>query len=121
MIITHGLGDEIIAPEGTIDYYRRMQKKMGDKKTTAFSRLFLAPGVDHGFRGTGPAPTGEFQALVRWVEEGQAPDRLIAEKRDSNGKLVRTRPLFPYPAVAKYKGSGSTDEAENFMSSIPVP
>jgi feruloyl esterase len=121
MIITHGLADEIIAPEGTIDYYRRMQKKMGDKKTTMFTRLFLAPGVDHDFRGAGSAPMGEFQALVRWVEEGQAPDRLIAEKRDSNRKLVRTRPLFPYPAVAKYKGSGSTDEAENFMSSIPVP
>ena len=122
MIITHGLGDEIIAPEGTIDYYGRVQRKMdGPEKTMTFARLFMAPGVDHDFRGAGPAPTGEFQALMRWVEEGQAPDHLIAEKRDSNGKLLRTRPLFPYPAVAKYKGSGSTDEAENFMSSIPVP
>jgi feruloyl esterase len=77
--------------------------------------------VDHDFQGAGPAPTGEFQALMKWVEEGQAPDRLIAEKRDSAERIVRTRPLFPYPAVAKYKGNGSTDEAENFVSSLPVP
>jgi feruloyl esterase len=121
IIITHGLGDEIIAPEGTIDYYRRVQKKMGGlKKTMAFARLFMAPGIDHGFRGAGPTPTGEFLTLVRWVEEDKAPDHLIAEKRNSDGKLVRTRPLFPYPAVARYKGSGSTDEAENFISSIPL-
>jgi feruloyl esterase len=120
IIITHGLADEIIAPEGTIDYYRRVLNEMGSKKTATFVRLFMAPGLDHDFRGAGPTPTGEFKALIRWVEEGQAPDHLIAEKRDSNGKLIRSRPLFPYPAVAKYKGIGSTDEGENFMSSIPV-
>jgi feruloyl esterase len=121
MIIIHGFADEIIAPQGTIHYYSRVQKKMGAKKTMAFARLFMAPGVDQDFTGAGPTPTGEFAALVRWVEEGQAPTHLIAEKRDKDGNLVRTRPLFPYPAVAKYKGSGSTNEAGNFVSSIPVP
>jgi feruloyl esterase len=56
------------------------------------------------------------EAIVRWVEEGRPPDKLIAEKRDSNGKVTRTRPLFPYPEVAKYRSSGSTDEAENFVA-----
>ena len=53
------------------------------------------------------------EAILRWVEEGTPPDKLMAEHRDQSGKVTRTRPLFPYPQVAKYKGSGSTDDAEN--------
>jgi len=120
VIIYHGLADQLIPAAGTIDYYKRVQQHMGGaEKTAQFARLFLAPGVDHGFRGAGPTPTGQMDAIVRWVEESQAPDKLIAELRDQNGKIVRTRPLFPYPQVAKYKGSGSTDEAANFVSWTP--
>jgi len=50
------------------------------------------------------------------VEEGKAPDKVIAEKRDAAGKVIRTRPLFPYPQAAQYKGSGSTDEEKHFRS-----
>jgi feruloyl esterase len=60
------------------------------------------------------------EAILRWVEEGTPPDKLMAERRDGSGKVTRTRPLFPYPQVAKYKGTGSTDEAENFVSSPPA-
>jgi feruloyl esterase len=59
-------------------------------------------------------------AIIRWIEEGTAPDKLLAEHRNKNGKVIRTRPLFPYPQVAKYKGTGSTDEAENFVSVSPA-
>ena len=121
VIIYHGLADQLIPADGTIDYYKRVQQQMGGaKKTSEFARLFLVPGVDHGFRGAGPTPTGQMEALVRWVEGGQAPDKLIAERRDASGKVVRTRPLFPYPQVAKYNGSGSSDEAENFASHPPA-
>ena len=58
--------------------------------------------------------------MLRWVEEAQPPDKLIAEKRDESGKVIRTRPLFPYPYVAKYKGSGSPDQAVNFVSTMPL-
>ena len=116
IIIYHGLADQLIPAEGTIDYYKRVQQQMGGaERTSQFARLFLAPGVDHGFHGAGPTPTGQMEAIIRWVEEGQAPYKLIAERRDSNGKVIRTRPLFPFPQVAKYKGSGSTDEAANFV------
>ena len=81
-----------------------------------FVCLFLVLGVNHGFNGPGARPAGVNEALIRWVEEGQAPDKLIAEKRDASGKVIRTRPLFPYPQAAKYKGSGSTDEEKSFMS-----
>jgi hypothetical protein len=119
IIIYHGLADQLIPAEGTVDYYKRVQQRMGGaEKTAQFARLFLVPGVDHGFRGAGVTPTGTMDAIIRWVEDGQAPDKLLAEKRDTSGKVIRTRPLFPYPKIAKYKGSGSTDEAENFKPVI---
>jgi hypothetical protein len=121
IIIYHGLADQLIPAAGTIDYYKRVQQQMGGaKKTAQFARLFLAPGVDHGFRGAGPTPIGQMEAIVRWVEEGKAPDKLMAERKDSTGKVIRTRPLFPFPRIAKYKGRGSTDEAENFVSQLPA-
>jgi feruloyl esterase len=52
-------------------------------------------------------------ALEQWVENGQAPDRILAS-RSTNGRVLRTRPLCPYPQVAVYKGTGSIDEAANF-------
>ena len=108
----------IIPAAGTVDYYKRVVEKMGGvERTKSFARLFLAPGVDHGFRGPGPTPTKVFDAVMSWVEEGHAPDKLMAEKRDPEGKVIRRRPLFPYPQLARYKGSGSTDEAENFEAS----
>jgi len=117
VIIYHGTADQLIPAAGSIDYYKRVQQRMGGEKATAkFARLFLVPGVDHGFNGAGSKPVGVNEALIRWVEEGKAPDKLIAEKRDKAGKVVRTRPLFPYPEIAKYKGSGSTDEEKNFGS-----
>jgi hypothetical protein len=75
--------------------------------------------VDHGFRGAGATPVGQDLDLIRWVEDGKAPDKLLAEKRDPSGKVLRTRPLFPYPRFAKYKGSGSPDAAENFINTSP--
>jgi len=117
VIILHGLADQLITAAGTIDYYKRVQQRIGGEKDTAkFARLFLVPGVDHGFHGAGVTPTGQMEAILRWVEEGKAPDKLIGEKRDSKGKVTRTRPLFPYPLTAKYKGHGSTDDAVNFES-----
>ena len=120
VIIYHGLTDQLIPAAGTIDYYRRVQQQMGGaEKTAQFARLFLAPGVDHGFRGAGATPTGLTEAIVRWVEEGVAPEKLLAEKRGANGRVTQTRPLFPHPNVAKYKGEGSTDDAANFVSRGP--
>ena len=121
LIILHGLADQVVPAAGTIDYYQQVQQKMGGaEKTKQFARLFLVPGVDHGFRGAA-APIDYVDAILRWVEEAQPPDLLIAELRNQDGKVVRTRPLFPYPQVAKYKGSGSIDEAANFVASPLAP
>lgn len=122
IIILHGLADQQIPAHGTIDYYRKVQQQMGGAEATAqFARLFLAPGTNHGYHGIAPAPTGEVDAIVRWVEEGKAPDQLLAERWDKSGKLLRSRPLYPYPLVATYKGSGSADDAANFGPALPTP
>jgi hypothetical protein len=118
VIIYHGLADQLIPSEGTVDYFKRVQQRMGGPDRTAqFARLFLAPGVDHGFRGKGATPTGLADAIIRWVEDGVVPDMLMAERRDARGKVIGTRPLFAYPNVAKYKGTGGTDEAASYVSS----
>lgn len=114
-IIWHGLADQLITADGSIDYYKRVQQRMGTKQTAEFVRFYLAPGVAHCSGGPGPAPTGVLDALVDWVENRKAPDTLTAVRRDSSGAVVRSRPLCQYPLVAKYRGSGSTDDARNFV------
>jgi hypothetical protein len=122
LMLYHGLADQLIPVQGVVDYYRQVQQKMGGaKRTLPFARLFLVPGVDHGFIGAGPSPTGLMDALIGWVEDGKAPERVIAELLDDNDRIVRTRPIFPYPLIAVYKGTGSTDDATNFISRTPTP
>jgi feruloyl esterase len=117
-IIWHGWADQLITADATIDYYRRVQHQMGGPtETSDFARLFLAPGVAHCRGGAGPAPTGVLDALLTWVEEGTAPDTLTATERDQTGGVTRSRPLCQYPLVARYTGSGSTDDAANFVCS----
>jgi hypothetical protein len=117
-IVWHGWADQLISAEGTVDYYTKVQQEMGGpKKTAEFMRLFMAPGVGHCGGGAGPAPTETLEALLSWVEDGKAPETLPAVRRDQSGAVTRKRPLCQYPQVAKYKGSGSTDDAANFACS----
>jgi hypothetical protein len=117
-IVWHGWADQLITAHGTIDYYERVIKQMGGaEKTSEFLRLFMAPGVAHCGGGQGPAPSGQLEALLAWVEEGRAPATLTAVRRDQSGAIIRSRPLCQYPLVAKYRGSGSTDDAANFVCS----
>ena len=117
-IVWHGWADQLITAYGTTDYYDRVTGTMGgDKDTQEFMRLFMAPGVAHCAGGNGPAPTGLLEALMAWVEEGEEPDTLTAEIRNQSGEVTRARPLCPYPEVARYRGRGSTDLAENFECS----
>ncbi len=81
-------------------------------------RLFMAPGMSHCGGGDGPDEFDPITALEQWVEKGKAPDRIIAS-RIRDGKRERTRPLCPYPQVATYKGTGSTDDAANFSCLVP--
>jgi len=115
-IVWHGWADQLISAEGTVDYYNRVAQLMGGaERTSQFLRLFMAPGVGHCAGGAGPSPTGQLEALLAWVEEGKAPETLTATR--AVGATTRTRPLCQYPLVAKYKGTGSTDDVANFTCS----
>ena len=115
VVIWHGFADQLIVPEGTIDYYDAVTQALGGgyKRTQEFARLFMAPGVNHCGGGPGPQPQNLFNAVVNWVEHGQAPDTILASKPITGG--TQTRPLCPYPTFAVYTGSGSTDDAANFV------
>ena len=90
----------------------------GPASVRDFYRLFMAPGMDHCDRGDGPNTLDSIQAIKKWVEAGEAPEQIVA-MRIREGKTERTRPLCPYPQVAMYKGTGSTDESANFSCSAP--
>jgi hypothetical protein len=115
VVMWHGFADQLIVPEGTIDYYDAVTQALGGgyKRTQQFARLFMAPGNGHCGGGNGPQAQDLFGAVVRWVENGQAPDTILASKPITGG--TQTRPLCPYPKFALYTGSGSTDDAANFV------
>jgi len=74
--------------------------------------------MNHCGGGEGPNTFDKMDSISAWVEQGKAPDQIVAS-HSTAGKIDRTRPLCPYPQVAKYKGSGSIDEAENFVCAKP--
>jgi feruloyl esterase len=78
----------------------------------------MVPGMTHCAGGVGPDQIDAMTAIVNWVEKGKAPDSLLA-KKIVGGQTVRTRPLCPYPKVARHSGQGSIDDAANFSCVAP--
>jgi len=114
-----GGNDQLIMPRGVINYYREMASRHGGRNDPdfeglqSFYRLFRAPGVAHCGGGAAPQPQGLFEALVDWVENGKAPEQILAQQ-NLGGGVVRTRPLCPYPQTAIYNGTGSINDAASF-------
>jgi feruloyl esterase len=135
LIIYHGWNDAAISAGSTVDYYNGLVARMGANDTGSFVRLYMVPGMQHCSGGPGATSFGQTavadgdpesnigKALERWVERGVAPSRIIATKYKVDNApasgVIRTRPLCPYPQVAVYNGSGSTDEAANFTCKTP--
>lgn len=135
LIIYHGWSDAAISPLRSINYYESVVVKMGKPESDAFLRMYMVPGMQHCGGGPGPADFGEFgvsrindaqhniyMALENWVEKGEAPGTVIASKAEGmgpNAKVTMTRPLCAYPQVAKYRGSGDTNDAANFVCAAP--
>ena len=113
-LLWHGAADFDIPFQGTVDYYERVRARLGAERTDAFLRLFLAPGVGHCGGGVGPQPTGLFEALVAWVEEGTGPDEITAVRTGEDGAVLQTRPVYAYPGVARWTGEGDPDDAASF-------
>jgi len=135
LIVYHGWNDAAISALNTIRYYESVRNKMGKQDADSFLRLFMVPGMQHCGGGPGPDVFGQmgfgtandpqhnmYLALEQWVEKGTAPTTVIAARRPGGGaaaSVKMTRPLCAYPQVAKYKGSGDTNEAANFVCGVP--
>jgi feruloyl esterase len=137
LILYHGWSDAAIPALNAIDYYQSVIEKMGAKETATFLRLYMVPGMQHCGGGSGPNVFGQFSVakgdaqhdiatdLERWVEGAAAPEQVIATKyktgSNSDSEVLRTRPLCPFPLVAHWKGTGSTDDAANFVCAEAGP
>jgi hypothetical protein len=135
LLLYHGWSDAAIPARSTIAYYESVVAKAGKRDADSFVRLFMVPGMQHCTGGTGATEFGQTgasagdadhditAALERWVERGLAPERIVAVKYKNppgpTSEVARSRPLCAYPLIAKYKGSGSTDEAANFACVAP--
>jgi feruloyl esterase len=112
ILMFFGWADPALNPIMGIEYYEQVTAKMG-RDTPNFFRLFMVPGMFHCGGGPGPSVVDWFSPLQTWVEKGEAPTTILGRRVDQ-GKVMRTRPLCVYPETAKYKGSGSIDEAASF-------
>lgn len=118
LLLYHGWSDANFSAQSTIDYYESVRAVVGSEQIGEWARLFLAPGMGHCGGGEGPNVFDPMAALEQWVEQGRAPGSIIAT-HSTDGKIDRTRPLCPYPQVAKYNGTGSIDEAGSFTCRLP--
>ncbi|MBS1132843.1 MAG: hypothetical protein H6R16_3845, partial [Proteobacteria bacterium] len=136
LILWHGWSDQHISPLTTIAYQEALVKQMGPAAATSFERLYLLPGVYHCGKGEGPSAVDFLTPMMDWVERGKAPAAVITRTAVDAGNdfgqppsevkeqkpsvsnaaaSVRSRPVYPYPAVAKYKGTGDQNSAKNYV------
>jgi feruloyl esterase len=115
LLLYHGWADQQVAPGSTVDFYHQAVESSRDPGNASnWIRLFMVPGMGHCSGGEGPDTFDKISVLEQWVEQGRAPDRIIASHLTA-GKPDRTRPLCPYPQIARYQGTGSIDDAANFV------
>jgi feruloyl esterase len=117
LLLYHGWADPGPAPANTIHYVNEVIRTLGPKQDD-WMRLFLLPGVGHCGGGPGADQADFVGAIERWRESGTAPDQIPAAHVAGN-RVDMTRPLCPYPQVATYKGTGSTNDAANFVCKAP--
>jgi len=115
LLMYHGWADPAISAYGTVDYYDQVVKNVGGQAAAdTFLKLYLVPGMHHCAGGPGPNTFDMLPVLEDWVEKGVSPGRVVAAHK-ADGRVDRTRPLCPHPQVARYTGTGSVDEAANFV------
>jgi feruloyl esterase len=128
-----GWNDPFVKPERVIAYYKAVEDLVGQRKAAESIRLFMVPNMGHCVGGDGPNDFGQFapaaanspvdpehnalMALETWVERGKAPDQVVATHYQKSGDTFKasiSRPLCPYPQVARFNGSGDVNDAKNF-------
>jgi feruloyl esterase len=119
LLIYHSWAYQQVAPGSSIDFYKSVVKLSGDPPAGQnWIRLFMVPGMGHCWGGEGPDTFDKIGAIEQWVEQGKPPARIIAAHK-TTGEVGRTRPLCPYPRVARYSGTGDINDASNFTFRLP--
>ena len=128
IIFFHGESDPIFSMYDTVNYYESLSARYGTT-TGSFARLFLVPGMNHCSGGSYALDSFDsLTAIVNWVEQGQAPEAMVAgnsfneQSNPLSGSALppgRTRPLCPYPQFARYSGTGDSEDAANFACVAP--
>jgi len=122
LLLSHGWTDGLIPANNTVGFYEQLSAKLTAKQRQSQLRLFMVPGMNHCSGGEGPSAIDTLGTIDAWATTSAAPDRLIASRTPGGpgpAQPPMTRPLCPYPAVARYKGEGPTDKAESFACAAP--
>lgn len=118
LLVWYGMADTCVSVYRTASYLDLVRQDSGDSQYRNFTRFVTSPAVGHDFEGPGAASADMLTALVNWVEKGEAPDALVAAKRDGQGEVQFQRPLCEYPAYPHYDGGGDPDDAASFTCRV---
>ncbi len=119
LLIYHGWADQQVAPGSSIEFYKSVVSLSADPEHASnWVRLFMVPGMGHCSGGEGPYAFDKVSVMEQWAEQGKAPTQIIAAHQTAD-KVDRTRPLCPYPQIARYNGVGNIDDASNFTCRLP--
>ncbi len=121
LLLSHGWTDGLIPANNTVAFYERLSSKLPAHQRQSQLRLFMVPGMNHCGGGEGPSSIDTLAAIDGWASSGASPDRLLATRPASPSQSPTSRPLCPYPLVARYKGAGPADRAEDFACAAPNP
>jgi feruloyl esterase len=116
----HGWQDQQVPAQSATTYFNDVLKTVGRNAAGNSIQLYMMPGVNHCRSGPGPDTFDKMAAIESFVASGKSPAQIVAS-RITAGKVDRTRPLCPFGQVAKYKGTGSTDDAANFSCAADAP
>ena len=131
LLVYHGVSDPIFSVADTEAWYEGLKRETGDK-AESFARLYRVPGMGHCSGGPATDQADFITPLVAWVEQGQAPDSIVASARGPGNPggvnpevpagwaADRTRPLCPYPNTARYLGRGDVERASSWACLGPV-
>ncbi len=118
LVIVHGVSDPVFSINDTISWWNDVNR-VNNGAASEFVRMFAVPGMNHCAGGPATDQFDAFTALVNWVEKGSAPEQIVASAGQNTPWPGRTRPLCAYPKQARYKGTGSIEDASSFVCQQP--
>ena len=120
LLLYHGWSDPQVTPFNTVNFFNKVVDRHGSGAVGKSVQLYMVPGMNHCAGGPGTDTFDKMGTMERWVQTGVSADRIVASHLTA-GVVDRTRPLCPFGQVARWSGTGSTDEAANFACVVEAP